>query len=76
MNASYAAIALVLLLAVLGGGFYAARASGRSACEADYARQSAAQVASDAAKRQKAEHAISQITDSDLDGRLDKWMRD
>lgn len=76
MSAPYAAIALVLLLAVLGGGFYAARSSGRSACEADHARRTAAQISADAAKRQKADHAISQITDSDLDGRLDKWMRD
>lgn len=65
-------IAAIVALAIVAGAFYYAKKSGEAECKAKIAEQFGA----DAIQREKDDHEIRHISDVDLDGRLDRWMRD
>ena len=71
-NPVYLAIVLALGVCVIGGAFYYAKQSGRAECRAEQAEKEK----DDGRKAEKKTHEIRHVTDIDLDGRLDKWMRD
>lgn len=69
-------IYVLILAAFVAGSFYFAHKSGYSACLSDMAQKQAQIERNDIASREKADHAIRKASDTDLDRRLDRWMRD